>query len=478
MNIAPPGAALRRGYTPTGKFGQPQSIPSSVALPNEKTAGLALFFTMLLIFTHFGRPFEKFLIGFRIPAVICAICIVVALATGSLKVLVSRGGFVLAMLLAWMLVCAPFSSWRGGSVQYVLVYMEFWLVLFLLVAAVPKSPGKIIAIFATVACACCFQLLISSIGGSGGSDERFSMNGTFGNSDDVALLAGYAIPFVVAVASSIRLPVFRYGLLTAGVGYLLLVTGRTATRAAIPALVLMVIVYFMRGRGTQKGMILSFSVVALICAAFVLPKTTLDRFATLGNSFGLSDVEKQAQMGGLSEADASLLERKELVQDAIKMALDHPVFGVGPGEFTDYRTKEMKKADGTSKPYLPSHNTFLQVASEAGFIGIGLYVSFLVSIYLTILRIRKLNQENVYPDRDAISRIALCLEAALAYFVVCAAFMTCDRHPHQFILAGGAIALERILLARVSNATKTFAPAFPRRAPKAAFSPSVPVGIR
>jgi hypothetical protein len=51
------------------------------------------------------------------------------------------------------------------------------------------------------------------------------------------------------------------------------------------------------------------------------------------------------------------------------------------------------------------------------------------------------------------SQIVVCLESALVYFTVCAAFMTCDRHPHQFALAGLAIALERMARAQSSMDT-------------------------
>jgi hypothetical protein len=37
------------------------------------------------------------------------------------------------------------------------------------------------------------------------------------------------------------------------------------------------------------------------------------------------------------------------------------------------------------------------------------------------------------------------------YFAICAAFMTCERHPHQYVLAGMALALYRISMFRVSQ---------------------------
>ena len=78
----------------------------------------------------------------------------------------------------------------------------------------------------------------------------------------------------------------------------------------------------------------------------------------------------------------------------------------------------------------------------------------------------------------SIGRHSPALEAALAYFVVCAAFMTCDRHPQQFVLAGIAISLEAILLAAaaqhgqsasVAGRHMPVAPAFAMRRPVRAY---------
>ena len=468
-----PGSVKPGPFGPSPQAG-PDSEPVKTELPIEKASGLMMLFTALLIFNHFGRPFEIVLVGYKIPAIICSVGIVLVFLSGALKVLGASVGINLLLVLGWMSLSAPFSLWKSGSLQYVAGYLQFWVVLFLMIAVTPKTPRNIAKLCAVVAASCIFHILA----GGSSTDGRFSMNGTtFGNSDDVALLAGFAIPFTVLTAVWLKKAILRYPILIMGVGYLLLTTGRTATRAAIPALFVMLIVYIARSPGAMKGVIAAGAFCALFAAFFALPQSTLDRFATLGNSFGLSDVEKQAQMGGLSEADQSLLERKDLVKDAIQMAVQHPIFGVGPGEFVDYRAKEMRNPDGTTKPYLPSHNTFLQVASEIGIVGLFLYLAFLISICFSVSRIRKMNREKLHPDWQLISQITLCIEAAMAYFCVCAIFMTCDRHPHQFVLAGIVIALERMLVAAARHANGVPTPLFATPRPPRPLQPSL-AGVR
>jgi O-antigen ligase len=351
-------------------------------------------------------------------------------------------GVTFSGMLAWMMLCAPFSYWKGGSFTYILWYIQFFLVLMLVFAVASRTPKDIVKLCGVLAFSCLFHLVVNGRETSG----RYALSGTFGNSDDVALLAGFAIPFWVLATGRFRNPIVRYSLIAGGCGYLLLLIGRTATRAAIPALIAMLVVYVVRTSGAGKAAIVAFSIIGTLGAVVMLPRSTVERFASIADVFDLSSHSVQ-DFGNQTEAQGSLIGRKELVNDAINAALSHPVFGIGPGQFVEYRFNEVRNPDGTTKPYLPSHNTYLEIASESGFPGLLLYLAFLICIFSAIRRSRKMNQVRTSPD-ESISQICLCAEAALVYFAVCAAFMTCDRHPHQFVLAGIAIALAKITTAQ------------------------------
>jgi O-antigen ligase len=181
-----------------------------------------------------------------------------------------------------------------------------------------------------------------------------------------------------------------------------------------------------------------------------VPQSALDRLATISDAFG-------GNRGANTEAMDSLNERRGLVRDAFQMALDHPLLGVGPGEFQDYRVQKMRNPDGSAKHFIPSHNTFLEIAADEGFVGLLFYLTFLGGIYITLRKTRKLAASRTGPDWDMVSSILVCLEAAFIYFTLCAAFMTCDQHPQQFVLGGMAIALERVVRAAVQLPQQTAA---------------------
>ena len=419
---------------PRAAFDSPAS-GAAASVASSGSSGPLLFITAILLFTHFGRPFDTVLVGYRIPAIICSIGILVAFMTGGLKLLQSRIGVSFLLMVGWMCLSAPFSYWRGGTLKNVMWYAQLFLPLMLLVAVASKTPKDIVKISGFLAFSCFFNLTVHATEDGG----RYALNATFGNPDDVALLAGFTIPFLALVCTRFRNPIIRYATLCGGCGYLLLLIGRTGTRAAIPALIAMLAVYLLRCSGAQRIGILAFAGIGTMVVALCLSETTLNRLLTIGKAFNPG----QGYVG-MNEADASSLERHELMRDAIKIALEHPIVGVGSGMFTQYRWDKLLLQNGQHKPYLPTHNTYLEIASECGIPAVILYLFFLSSIYGPIRAMRKLTAGRANPEAKLLSSIALASEVALIYFFVCAMFMTCDKHPHQFVLAGIAIALQRM----------------------------------
>ena len=406
--------------------------------PRATSSRLPFVCASVLLFTHFARPFDTVLAGYRLPAIICSIAIVAAVLSGGLRELRSRVGFGFLLLLGWMCFTVPFSSWKGGSSTYVLWYLQFYLPLMLLVAVASKTPGDIVKLSGVLAFSCLFHLIVN---GSWEGD-RLTVAGTYGNSGEVALLAGFTIPFFLLAVSRLRAPLLRYFLIIGCCGFLLLLIGRTGTRAAIPSLAAMVFVYIIRSRGVQRLAIIAFVVVAAFAVALALPANTIGRLSTLfddlnGQSVHLSNAK-------MSEAEASTLERRDLMVDALKMTLAHPLVGVGAGMFTQYRWEKLLQLNGQHKPYLPAHATYLQISSECGIPGVIVYLIFLGSIYVQVRATRKVVAARATANADMLWSVALCIEAALAHFAVNSCFITCDRYPHQFVLAGFAIAMQRL----------------------------------
>jgi O-antigen ligase len=420
----------RQGISPTG------SGPLPAASDTESPRALRII-AFLLVFNFFGRPFEFFLMGLRIPAIICAVAIVLAITYRAFRYLNSLVGATLIAFIGVMAVSTLFSTWKGGSVGYLRNYFQFSVVLMLILAAAPRNLADIRRICYATAIASGFHIIV---GGRLDGNGRLNLAGTFGNSDDVALLAGFAIPFVILMGQNMK-PVTRILVAFPALVFLVRGVAMTATRAAIPAFLAMILLYMIRGTMAQKVAIMLGVAVTAVLLALALPASVLQRFGTIFDSFDSQAVEAGRDA---SEAMASVAERKELLQDAVTMILTYPLVGVGPGEFQDYRIKYLRNPDGSTKIYFPSHNTYLQVAAESGLGAILAYVAFVTAVFLTIRKSRKLYSPGVQADWQGGYQICVCLEAAFVYFATCAIFMTCDRHPHQFVVAGLALALQRV----------------------------------
>lgn len=403
----------------------PFVAPSNMRVP--------FYFASLLLFIHFGRLFDTLWVGYKIPLIVGGTCFLLVLFTG-LPFLRSPVGKVFICLIVWMCITAPFSSWKGGTFGYVVSYVQNFAPLMLIVAVASKTPKDLVKLTGVLVFSVLFHLAMSG----GESAGRYAMKGTFGNPDEVALVAGFLMPFMVLLCGWLRNPILSYPLMIGGCGYLLVTVGRTGTRAAIPAMIAMVAVYFFRGKGLQKIATVAMSCIAMVVVIAFLPAATRTRLSTVVDAFDAED-----HYDG-SEAAASAIERKEIMRDGIKATIQHPIFGVGAGMFTQYRFDHYLRVNGMHKTYMPAHNTFVEIMSETGIPGVILYLVFLGTIYSQIRASRKLTLGRTSEQANFIRSIALALEAALVYFVVCAVFMTCDRYPHQFVLAGFVIAMQKM----------------------------------
>jgi O-antigen ligase len=403
-----------------------------VSAPPVSNNGPLFYLTAFLIFIHFGRLFDSpSLIGLKIPLIVGVISFLTVLM-GGLKFLRTKVGFAYLAVVAWMCAAAPFSSWRGGSVLYALGYVQNFLPLMILVAMATKTAKDLMKLSAVLALSILFHVVMdgTEVGG------RFALNGTYGNADDVALLGGFLIPFLILLGTRLRNPIIRNLFIVSTSGCLLVMTGRTGTRAAIPALLCLAAVYFIRGQGVQKMIILILVLVVPLFASAFLSGDTLKRLGTVLEAFHPKD-----RYDG-TEAMASSLQRHELMRDGIQATLHHPIFGVGPGMFMQWRFDNMPRADGQHKAYMPAHNTYVEFMSENGFPGVILYVIFLYVMLSQVRAMRKLTLGQTTEQANLVRSIALAVEASLVYFAVCAIFMTCDKHPHQFVIAGFVMAME------------------------------------
>jgi O-antigen ligase len=123
--------------------------------------------------------------------------------------------------------------------------------------------------------------------------------------------------------------------------------------------------------------------------------------------------------------------RRALLIRSIIVALRHPLFGVGIGNFHIMSVHEVV-----------SHNAYTQVASEMGMTAMVLYTMFIVT---PLRRLRQIERETFATRRGSrFYYLAVGLQASLVAYMVSSFFASVAYQWYVYYLVGYAVALRRI----------------------------------
>jgi O-antigen ligase len=407
---------------------------------------LLMIFAVLLLINHLGRPFDFVLVGLKIPAITCGLGIGVA-ALGAFRAFRSNVGKWLAALTIWMVLIIPLSFWRLDSLSYMESWVGLWVVLFMILACAPKNFNQLKLLAMVVGAASMFYIAANILVNRMDDATRFQMGiGTFGNSDDSAILAEFAIPFWLLLCSRMPKPL-GVPLGIGGMLFLLRVVILTATRSSMIALPCMFLIWLWRARMAYRIAGIAVCSIAALGLWVTAPQSARSRLATT-----LEAISTSTTYRGAGEATDSAAQRHEVLMDGIAATLRSPIWGVGAGQFAQYRRKSLSESETQRKTTLKTHNTYLQMAAENGIPGLLLYLLFVGSTYRTIMKVRKATMSKATRELALGYNLSGYLEMAFVLFVVEALFVTMEEHVYMFILGGMAVAAERLSQAALARA--------------------------
>jgi len=158
--------------------------------------------------------------------------------------------------------------------------------------------------------------------------------------------------------------------------------------------------------GNMVAVALVFAMVLAVCAA---PGVFWERIQTIWSASAPSNAVS-------ASADASEEERSAVLVTSLRYTLEHPIFGLGLGNFSVARGTET----GVPSGWLGTHNTFTQLSSEAGIPALLIFLVLLGSSIRNMWRIaRTARISEELPELDQTARAAL---VSLAAFVLGAFF--------------------------------------------------------
>lgn len=139
---------------------------------------------------------------------------------------------------------------------------------------------------------------------------------------------------------------------------------------------------------------------------------------------------------------------------AWRMFLDHPIIGVGPGNYPflteDYQTtKELSDRNAYRRNMWgrAAHSLHFTVLSELGFIGILLFYGMAYACHRDLKKLRKKDATHTGIEAESVGLkfLSLAVNGALITFLATASFVSVFDYPHFWILIGLCTAVINVI---------------------------------
>jgi len=447
--------------------------PAETPSPHAFATGLLLVHLFVLMSRILELVLPVLGVNLRLSLILTLVCLVAAVFTGGLLASIRTPVVVMfSALTAWLMLTVLTSQWQGGSAMMI---VNIWFPCYacaLLVPSLISNLDQCRKVFSALAFSL-VPILLATIVFQDQVQGRDEITfGTLANPNDLAFFLLLLIPFAVFVIKGNSLLNWKTIVCASAIVFGLIKVLRTGSRAGISAIAICFFILFVAATAKAKVKMLGVTALIAVLAFAFLPETLLLRYATIFNGTG----DEQGMSDDELSAVASSRIRKMLFEESVRMMVENPVFGVGPGIFTAALAKD-QKARGEQETWHEAHNSFTQIGSEAGIPALAIYLALVIyclrqttSIYLRTRR---------DPNQIVISRMAATLAMALVIFVTCGAFGTYSYTFHFPILAG----LVQAFVVAVRKEQKTTPAVVPVRlsmlsATTPALTPSVPNYVR
>jgi len=363
-------------------FGFYLNLPVLAAHDFHLSSGLASGFALLLL-----SPFLIYLVGERRPLVVTA---ALPLMVGYLVVLVMSASVA--------------GGARASTVAPLVTFLSEGLLLYLLVTNSIRTPSQLRAVIWTVMLAGALMGLLSlwqelthsyhqTLGGLAqvdstgfnvgtgltGKDLRPRLAGPIGEKNRYAQVLLVLLP--LAVSRMRAEPTRRLRLLAAACAGLILsgVVLSFSRGAAVAALILVLVAAALRLISLRQ-------LVAILAVVATLVALVAPDYITRLQSLGNANAALSQQSSGVDQA---IQGRATENIAALGVFRDHPLLGVGPGQFfSRYSAQYGNELDlRFLEQNRRAHNLYLEIAADTGVLGLG---AFLAIVLVTLVSLRRL----------------------------------------------------------------------------------------
>jgi O-antigen ligase len=326
------------------------------------------------------------------------------------------------MLEGLILLTVPFAMWRGGAFASATELGKMIILQLLMTVFIDSVVRLRQILYLLVSFLAWFvgSSYISYLNGQyyvvNGVERAQGVNSMVGGPNELAGLLLALLPFLVALIRCTKNFFAKLLFLSLG-GLSLFVLLLTGARISLLALLALGVFYIFESRHKLVTLVAVLALSATLW--FSLPAQYQKRFLTV----------KQYAQGG--ELDDSNKLRLAVWDAGWRMFLDHPILGVGAGQFaTAYGLVYSGKAHTA---WMQPHNLFLQVTCELGLVGLCIFVYFVFQIW-------KANREVLRMRGSPGLEINYHFAVACSFMLIGVALISMVSHtlyrPYWYLLAG------------------------------------------
>ena len=305
-----------------------------------------------------------------------------------------------------LIIDAPFSVWRGGTITLLINYVPRQYAMFFYITAFAVTVRRcrklmFVYIFnSTILLFSCFMFGVYA------DDGRLRIPDSlfFSNSNELALglLTGITQFAFLFYGKSFVPKVFATICIAVSTMYML----RTGSRGCMLAAIAYALLIFFFSRRKVVVLVAALAVAAIGVAT--LPSITLRRLSLLG-------FDDSIQSGIDEGAIGSRLQRTELIKRSIHETFMHPLVGVGPGQFAVEVAGDAAKK-GEWSAWVGTHNSYTQVSSECGIPAFICYCAMIVLCFRLSYRVFRAAGDN--PEYRDIAGLSFTLLSGPSYTVL------------------------------------------------------------
>lgn len=253
--------------------------------------------------------------------------------------------------------------------------------------------------------------------------ERIYYFGTMSDPNDLALVLVSAIPFLLTFLRKTQSFFLRLSLVFALMLHIMAI-GWTYSRGGFLALLTVLLLSSLAG--SRKILTVAASAV-LLASLFFVSQSFRERILGM-------------EVTDTSQLDLSATYRLELWEAGVQMVKDHPLTGVGMGQFSK-RVGNYFPPDTPALRMQTAHNSFVLVAAEAGIPALLLYLLIILTTFRVVRRIRK--QSKARGTESAVPVWSRPLTVSMIGILVSGMFLSQGYSWFFFILVAVGDALSR-----------------------------------